>query len=585
MPSGVNGNAPLQRTRPRFLRVLTAVAVVVACVLSVAGGTAAAAVSKRITATFIYMNNSSGDSCGWGIGIKFPKVPHASGYVVKYWDGYWKQNESATVTPKQVVPNTFTGGENFMGVTGGSYSPPCATESGGDPTEGGRFSKGAKAWALFPKSYEPPDADGIDWTMPPRLGVASGPYGLPSTKELFPKSWQARIFPSFAGAPAQCGGTTRWRWTVDVPAGVKLLSGKPKPGCTLFLESSKLGTLQVSASEERLRKGTWRATGPPLRQAVALRDYVIVGLGDSNGSGEGNTPFYYPRCDRSEASYQYRTALYVEQQDPRSSVTFVHAACSGARIDHLFSTPYQGIYPEASPLKPQIEQVIDRLSDPGPKRKVDAVIVSAGVNDLAFGPLMAYCVASVAYAPNTPCEGLSTTPVLDAGGRVADWKEAASGPTLADGLATLQAQLPGRYPALASALGSLGVPAKKVFITQYPDFTNGDDGKSCGPTGVAAFSTSTWTFLGLNAALLNRTIATAAKQNGWTLAPVNAGAFATRGYCSSKSLFAGIVETSLVFDDAGPFHPNRDAHDVQAAEVEPLLCASLGTGATCDRKV
>jgi hypothetical protein len=40
-------------------------------------------------------------------------------------------------------------GENFYAVTGGGYSPPCQN-GGGDPTEGGRFSKGAKAVAMFP---------------------------------------------------------------------------------------------------------------------------------------------------------------------------------------------------------------------------------------------------------------------------------------------------------------------------------------------------------------------------------------------------------------------------------------------------
>lgn len=575
----------MQISRTKAKLALAAGSVGLACLIATPGaGAATGSVSRRIPAHFIYMNNSAKDSCGWGIGIVFPKVAHASGYLVKYWDGYWKQLESAAVSQKQVPPNRWSGGSNFMGVTGGTYSPRCEQSAGGDATEGGRFSEGAKAWAIFPSGYKPPDADGIDWTMPPRLGVASGPYGLPSTNEVFPKSWRARIFPTFAGAPATCGGGVRWRWTIGLPPGAKLLSDKPKPGCSVFLEVSKLGTYHVEASEETLAKGKWKATGKSLPQAVLLRDFVIAGVGDSNGSGEGNTPFYFPRCDRGEASYQYQAALYVEKQDPRSSVTFLHASCSGARIDHVVSTPYQGIYPEAGPLVPQVDQIRERLSVPGPKRKVDAAIVSAGVNDLAFGPLMAYCVTSVASAPNTPCEGLSTATTLDVSGRVAGWASAPSGPTLADQLGILQGQLLARYGPLASALGGLGIAPKRVVITQYPDFTNGDDGKPCGPTGAALLSTSTWTFLGLNAALLNRTIAAAAQAHGWTLAPVDSAAFANRGYCSSKSLFVGIIDSSLLFDDAGPFHPNREAHEVEAQEVEPGLCASLGIGATCDRK-
>ena len=50
----------------------------------------------------------------------------------------------------------------------------------------------------------------------------------------------------------------------------------------------------------------------------------MLGVGDSNGSGEGNPPFFFPQCDR------------IEDHDPRSSVTFVFTTCSGARTDLYF---------------------------------------------------------------------------------------------------------------------------------------------------------------------------------------------------------------------------------------------------------
>jgi hypothetical protein len=31
-------------------------------------------------------------------------------------------------------------------------------------------------------------------------------------------------------------------------------------------------------------------------------------------------------------------------------------------------------------------------------------------------------------------------------------------------------------------------------------------------------------------------------------------------------------------------HPNREAHEVEAQEIEPGVCTSLGIGATCDRQ-
>jgi hypothetical protein len=50
------------------------------------------------------------------------------------------------------------------------------------------------------------------------------------------------------------------------------------------------------------------------------------------------------------------------------------------------------------------------------------------------------------------------------------------------------------------------------------------------------------------------------------------------------SLFVGIIDSSLLFEDACPFHPNREAHEGGAQEVEPGPCTSLGLGATYDRK-
>ena len=129
--------------------------------------------------------------------------------------------------------------------------------------------------------------------------------------------------------------------------------------------------------------------------------------------------------------------------------------------------------------------------------------------------------------------------------------------------------------------GGLAVASGDVYITQYPDFTSGDNGTPCGPFGIARFSTSTWTWLGLNALELNRTVARAASSHGWTLATVNSAAFANRGYCSSKSLFVGIAAALSSLDAGGPFHPNAEAHQIQAGEVEPELCKGLGLSSTC----
>lgn len=113
---------------------------------------------------------------------------------------------------------------------------------------------------------------------------------------------------------------------------------------------------------------------------VEIKDLLIVGLGDSYGSGEGNPDqpttfmqkddnfdrflspnFYTPRkdyidknkkslghkpanwldrrCHRSLYSYQFKTALQLSLENPQQSITFVSFACTGAETQHLIDTP------------------------------------------------------------------------------------------------------------------------------------------------------------------------------------------------------------------------------------------------------
>ena len=59
------------------------------------------------------------------------------------------------------------------------------------------------------------------------------------------------------------------------------------------------------------------------------------------------------RCHRSAFAGSAQAALAIEQADPRTSVTFVHLACSGAKVDVGLLEPYAGAEPTAglSPAK------------------------------------------------------------------------------------------------------------------------------------------------------------------------------------------------------------------------------------------
>ena len=75
-------------------------------------------------------------------------------------------------------------------------------------------------------------------------------------------------------------------------------------------------------------------------KAIAVRDRLIVSLGDSVAAGEGNpdlsgvnggpVKWQNTRCHRSHAAYGEVAAERVQAENPRRPVTFVSFACSGA---------------------------------------------------------------------------------------------------------------------------------------------------------------------------------------------------------------------------------------------------------------
>ena len=446
----------------------------------------------------------------------------------------------------------------------------------------------------------------IDWTMPPRLTVDTPEKerwgviaGLPGVRQVDPAEWKAKVFLRRGDAKYTCPAGTRFHWSVKPLDGGRVLQ-KPDPGCSLALRVSRLGRYEVTATKETRRNGRWQREGDPTsRRNVLLKDWLLVGIGDSNGSGEGNpSTFYYDRCNRGTASYQFQTALYVEEQDPRTSVTFIHASCSGARIEHLVDRDYPGTRPASPALVPQIEQVSFLLSQTTPKRTVDAALVSVGVNDLAFGPLMTFCVLhgwQTLSVPGIACPEIGTFVDTDGRGRITAFETNEGGMSLRDRIDRLIDQLPGRYPSLARELkaaiglrGGLGLAANRVFITQYPDFMHGADGDYCDTRDAneyaVTWSKETWTWLSLVDARLNRKVRDAAAQYGWHLVGASP-VFATRGYCNqSSSLVVGLLDAFLHQNQDGAFHPNAEAHRLSRDLHTPLLCARLYTKNDCTGK-
>jgi GDSL-like Lipase/Acylhydrolase family len=439
----------------------------------------------------------------------------------------------------------------------------------------------------------PPDE--IDWLMEKRFTKASvngwDADGLPPLKEVNPTSWTANLYTRHGGAKFVCGANVRFIWSVKPAA--RLVDGKlPKVGCKTQLHVTHLGKYTVTAQmQRRTGQSLWRNFGNPVRNTVDVRDWLIAGVGDSNGSGEGNPKFYYPRCNRSVASYQVQTALAVELKDPHSSVTFIHTACSGARIEHLVGTRYAGTRGGTPPLPPQMIDIQLLLNGhrTAPKRKVDVVLMSIGVNDLAFGPTLSFCVEKgITTTLSTPCDERKVKGVPEPGGRrIGSYVDNPSGTTLAEHLLALQNQLEGRYGAIDATLPRIGVRRDHVFLAQYPDFTHGDNGASCEIDfgSIVHMLPSTWAWLSTNGDVLNGHVknAAAAGNRSWVVPDYDFSAFLKRGYCSTNSLFRSVGRANVDGDLGGPFHPTAEGHLIEAAGTIPAVCRKLYNGdETCN---
>ncbi len=159
-------------------------------------------------------------------------------------------------------------------------------------------------------------------------------------------------------------------------------------------------------------------------EKIKPRDLLVVGMGDSYASGEGNpdvkegwftTLFSFTgakwldkKCHRSLFSWQSLVAARLALEDRHRSVTFVSYACSGAETRHLFRNKYQGVLPKikikvnentSNALDYQLTAVKRTLCSDnwdiaageckGSLRKPDLILLSTGGNDVGFGPLVA----------------------------------------------------------------------------------------------------------------------------------------------------------------------------------------------------
>jgi hypothetical protein len=116
------------------------------------------------------------------------------------------------------------------------------------------------------------------------------------------------------------------------------LGGK---GCDVSQRFQKEGEYQVRLTVQRAG-GQVEA----FDREVRVQDWLIVSIGDSVASGEGNPDrpgrllpgsrfrarWESARCHRSSKAGPAQAAFKLESSSPRTTVTFIHLACSGGQI-------------------------------------------------------------------------------------------------------------------------------------------------------------------------------------------------------------------------------------------------------------
>ena len=417
---------------------------------------------------------------------------------------------------------------------------------------------------------------GVDWEMPPRLSKTlenawgANPYGLPRPAYADPDSWKVKLFLTEKGVPHCAAGAT-YTWHVS---GNGVSADVPGTGCSVVAEVPELGVYDVTATDS--------TSGVVAENTkVIVRDWVLVGLGDSNGSGEGNPPWQFAQCDRSLASSQYQVAQEIEDKDPHSSVTLLFTSCSGATAEHLWRFNYEGMKPDLGPpLLPQMKQVVRRLG----VRPVDAVVMSVGINNLRFGPLMAYCIERL--LTYSECESERVAATVDKNGYVTSYAQGASpDPTLSTATRAKLRALPGNFSALARQFQrEFDFRRAHVFITEYPDFAHDENGNLCtGSSGpIPHFYPGTWIWLnGLNDVLNQRVARTS--EYGWKPVGGIADDFERHGYCSTRSYFRTLVEALFLKDDAdSALHPTPAGQQVTYEHTLDDVCIALYGNPVCD---
>lgn len=442
----------------------------------------------------------------------------------------------------------------------------------------------------------------IDWTMPEQMKDADG-NGAPDS--YLRNGEQTAVVPSDGRYPVTlngCGsdGTiTSYSWIVD--------GGSPLTG------SACSRTLTLTEGSHDVLLTVFGAAGGQSSKHVTIKvkNLLVLGLGDSYGSGEGNPhdsagggKWDHNPCHRSVWSGQARAAMAMEKRDPRTSVTFVHLACSGATVNRGILGTYSDPPGDAKTDQPKSQkpQVV-RARQLANGQPYDAIILSIGGNDIGFGDMVTTCLKK------------ENCPLVPVSGRVLHKRTQDKLAKMADKYQSvgrcLSIKEQGCRLASGTAATSLGVKPASIFVTEYPDPTRDDDGETCQAMLQSPLFSGIWwnesewirdvvleadgldsyrfwktnsngvgidrVRLEVNEDGLNPAIASAAARAGWQYVSGISYEFRRHGMCADDHWVRRLKESlAIQQDEKGTAHPNVAGHRPYSRNISPLMISRFG---------
>jgi len=378
----------------------------------------------------------------------------------------------------------------------------------------------------------------MGWTAIDRFGGdADGDGRIDAPGPLRPAALDAfavRLRPS---API-CADLDAAAWRVDGrPVKARLEPGDP---CAAVVHVAGEGSHMVAVL----------AGDRQQRAAVEIDDTLIVALGDSVASGEGNPRgrgrWLDPPCHRSSAAGFEQAARRLAAVEGHRSIAFVSLACSGAEVGKGLLGPYAGVAPQAG--RPPYEAQVARLGRLAAERPVGAVLLSVGANDVGFAAIVAECGGS----PGECGVGNERR------------------------VRRRLAALAGRYDRLGAALDE-AAPGVPVLISEYFDPTHDERGRPCSHSvGFTSRAEARWAYESLLRPL-NARVAEAAARNEWMPIGGIAADFRRHGYCAGTKRWVRRLGESLLGqgDVLGTLHPNEGGHSAIALRVALPLAELL----------